>query len=214
MSGFFITFEGGEGAGKTTQIKILEQKLKDLGRDVVRTRELGGTTGAEKIRTLVQSGEVDAWDAKTEILLIFGARRDHTEKLIKPALASNWVVLCDRYFDTTYLYQGLAQGVNLTEIDAIRHFALGDFKPDLTLLFDIDPEVGLVRALEDAKTRPEENTRFERKGLAFHERVRNGIQLIKSRDPERCQIIDAGRPREDVSADIWAIVSKALGING
>lgn len=214
MSGFFITFEGGEGAGKTTQIKILEQKLKDLGRDVVRTRELGGTTGAEKIRTLVQSGEVDAWDARTEALLFFGARRDHTEKLIKPALAQDKIVLSDRYFDTTYLYQGIAQGIPLEELDTIRHFAIGEFKPDLTIFFDIAPEVGLQRALEDAKLRQEENTRFERKGLAFHQMVRSGLLTLAERDPARCVVINADDTAENVSAKVWAIVSKALGING
>lgn len=214
MSGFFITFEGGEGAGKTTQIKILEQKLKDLGRDVLRTRELGGTTGAEKIRTLVQSGEVDAWDARTEALLFFGARRDHTEKLIKPAMAQDKIVLSDRYFDTTYLYQGIAQGIPLEELDTIRRFAIGEFKPDLTIFFDIAPEVGLQRALEDAKLRQEENTRFERKGLAFHQMVRNGLLTLANREPERIVVMNADDTRENISAKVWAIVSKALGING
>lgn len=210
--GHFISFEGGEGCGKTTQLKLLVEKLQQRGLDVVRTRELGGTPGAEAVRPVVQSGDVGRWDALSEALLIFGARHDHAEKLIKPSIAAGKWVITDRFFDTTTVYQGYSGGLDLGVLHNIRRIALGEFAPELTLIFDIDPELGLKRAMADAATRNEENTRFERKGLAFHQKVREGFLAIARDEPQRCIIIDAAGSIDEVQQRVWAAFARRYGM--
>ena len=210
--GIFISFEGGEGGGKTTQRNLFAQTLAVRGIQAVTTRELGGTEGAELLRPVVQGGDVGRWDALSEALLIYGARHDHTEKLIKPALAQGRWVLSDRYFDTTTMYQGYAGGLSLDVLAQIRELAIGSFCPDLTLILDIDPVQGLDRAMEDAKARPVDNTRFERKGLEFHQKVRAGFLDIARNNPERCVLIDATGSREDVQQRIWQVVAQRFGL--
>ncbi len=211
-TGTFISFEGGEGCGKTTQRNRLVETLKARGLDVIVTRELGGTEGAELLRPVVQGGDVGRWDALSEALMIYGARHDHTEKVIKPGIMSGKWVLSDRFFDTTTVYQGYAGGLGMDVLDNIRRVALGTFEPNLTLIFDIDPERGLERAFADAKTRPVDNTRFERKGLEFHQRVRAGFLEILKANPNRCVLIDADGTMDEVQQRVWNVVSQRYGL--
>ena len=215
--GIFISFEGGDGCGKTTQRNRLAEALKALGLRVVTTRELGGTAGAEALRPDMQSGSVDAWDSISELLIVSAGRHDHTEKVIKPAVAAGAWVLSDRFLDSTTLYQGYAGSAPLEVVQQVHKIAIGDFRPDLTLIFDIDPQVGLERALADAAQRQlnniEENTRFERMGLAYHQRVREGFKSILADNPERCVLIDANRDRETIAAEVWSIVAKRFALS-
>ena len=168
--GQFITFEGGEGTGKSTQVGRLVDRLRAAGVDVVRTREPGGSPGGEAIRALVVSGQADRWSARTELLLMFAARSDHLERTIRPGLAAGQWVVCDRFADSSRAYQGAAGGAAADLVEALDRHVVGDDQPDLTLVFDLPAEIGLARAL----SRAEGETRFESKGLAFHESLRAG----------------------------------------
>lgn len=180
--GRFITLEGGEGAGKTTQQKRLAARLEAEGKKVVLTREPGGSAGAEAIRGLLVKGDVSRWDALTEAMLLFAARRDHVEKVIKPALQQGAYVICDRFYDSTYAYQGYGLGLDLNIIDALRAVSIGDFKPDITFILDIPVEMGLARAAKEQ--------RYERMDKAFHERMRQGFLTIAAQEPERVKVVD------------------------
>jgi dTMP kinase len=204
----FITFEGGEGSGKSTQIKALGARLKAAGRDVLLTREPGGTPEAEAIRTLLVSGEVTRWTAKSEALLNYAAREQHLEQVIRPALAEGRIVICDRFMDSTRAYQGYAGGCDLGLIDALEHAIVGATRPQLTLVFDLDPELGLKRAHGRGDAVAED--RYERKGLAFHRRLREGFLEIVRRDPKRCRLVDAAQDVETVAESVWSIVSGFL----
>jgi dTMP kinase len=201
----FITFEGGEGAGKSTQIRLLAARLEALGRKVCLTREPGGAPEAETLRELLIHGGTDRWSAEAEALLIYAARDAHLHQTIRPALARGEVVLCDRFMDSTRAYQAYAGGVDMGLVDALEHSIVGPTRPDLTLIFDLDPQVGLARA----KARGGAD-RFERKGLAFHERLRAGFRAIATADHRRCILIDASRTVEAMAADIAKIVEARL----
>jgi len=207
--GRFITFEGGEGAGKSTQLKRLVERLRDAGLEVTATREPGGSPGAEAIRELVLNGPADRWSALTETLLMYAARRDHVERVIGPALARGAWVVCDRFADSTRAYQGAGGAVDPTLIAALEDHVLGVVRPDLTLVFDLPPEAGLARAHARGG-----EMRFESKGLAFHGRLREAFLAIARSEPERCVLIDATQPIETVSAQVFAIVSERLGLHG
>jgi len=207
--GRFITFEGGEGAGKSTQLKRLVERLRDAGLEVTATREPGGSPGAEAIRELVLNGPADRWSALTETQLMYAARRDHVERVIGPALARGAWVVCDRFADSTRAYQGAGGAVDPTLIAALEDHVLGVVRPDLTLVFDLPPEAGLARAHARGG-----EMRFESKGLAFHGRLREGFLAIARSEPERCVLIDATQPIETVSAQVFAIVSERLGLHG
>jgi dTMP kinase len=185
--GRFVTFEGGEGAGKTTQLKLLSEGLQSTGLSVLQTREPGGSAGAEEIRGLLVEGDPGRWDAISEALLHFAARRDHIEKTIKPALARGAWVLCDRFADSTMAYQGYGHGLERETIEAIQQLAIGAFKPDLTLILDVPVDGGLARAAGRAA----ETSRYERMDVEFHERVRQGFLEVARRQPERCVVIEA-----------------------
>lgn len=204
--GKFITFEGGEGTGKSTQAGLLVQRLIALGIDVVRTREPGGSAGAEVIRGLVVCGDADRWSPRTELLLMYAARSDHLERTILPALdAGRWVV-CDRFADSSRAYQGAAGGVAHDLIEALDHGVVGARQPDLTLMFDLPVELGLERALERGAT----ENRFESKGLAFHQRLRDGYLSVAAVHAERCRIIDATGAPELVSERVWRTIEPIL----
>lgn len=204
--GRFISFEGGEGGGKSTQLRRLAERLAETGREVVATREPGGSAGAEAIRALLVQGEADRWSAVTETLLMYAARRDHIERVITPALARGAWVLCDRYADSTRAYQGAGGGTDPALIAALEAHVLGGVMPDLTLILDLPPEVGLARAAARAGA----ETRFESKGLAFHQKLREGFLGIAAAEPERCAVIDATTPVEAVADAIWAAVTSRL----
>lgn len=205
--GIFITFEGGEGAGKSTQIRRLAERLRAGGRDAVLTREPGGSPGAESIRELLLNGETDRWSPLTEALLMNAARRDHIERVIAPALARGAVVLCDRFADSTRAYQGAGGQVATAVIAQLETAVVGDIRPDLTLIFDLPVAEGLRRAL--ARNGGEE--RFEAKGAAFHERLRAAYLDIARAEPERCVVIDATATLDAVEAAILAAVQPRLG---
>ncbi len=209
MAGRFITFEGGEGTGKSTHIRRLAERLKAQARELLLTREPGGTPEAEAIRNLLVSGEASRWSATAEALLNYAARETHLVQAIRPALERGAIVLCDRFMDSTRAYQGHAGDCPMAFIDALEKAIVGATRPDLTLVFDLDPQAGLSRA--KGRTDLTVEDRYERKGLAFHQRVREGFLNIARADPKRCRIIDAERELEAVSAQVWALASEALG---
>ena len=204
--GCFITFEGGEGAGKSTQIRRLAERLRAAGRDIVLTREPGGSPGAESIRELLLNGAVDRWSPLTEALLMNAARRDHIERVIAPALARGAVVLCDRFADSTRAYQGAGGAVDAAIIAQLESAVVGEMRPDLTLIFDLPVAEGLRRAL----SRNGGEERFEAKGEAFHERLRAAYLDIARSEPDRCVVIDAAASLDAVEAAIAVAVDPRL----
>lgn len=205
--GRFITLEGGEGAGKTTQRAALASALRQAGLKVVETREPGGSPGAEEIRELLVQGEAGRWDAQAEALLVCAARRDHVQRLISPALQRGEWVLCDRFIDSTYAYQGYGHGLDLEQLRSLNRFAIGDLKPDLTLLFDLPVEAGLARAAERGKAQ-----RFETLELEFHQRVRRGFMLMAAQEPKRFAMLDASQRPDEVTAAMLKVLGERLGI--
>ncbi len=208
--GRFITFEGGEGAGKSTQVKRLAARLEGRGREVLTTREPGGSPGAEAVRDLVLRGDADRWSPMTETLLMYAARRDHIERVIQPALERGIWVICDRFADSTRAYQGVAGGVDEGLIGALETHVLEDVRPDLTLMFDLPAEVGLERA----HVRAGGEMRFESKGMAFHTRLREGFMAIAAAEPDRCVLIDARGVRDAVESVCWEAVESRLPVDG
>ena len=206
--GYFINLEGGEGAGKSTQAVLLAEKIEARGREVVRTREPGGSPGAEAIRALLVNGATDRWSPISETLLMYAARRDHIERVIAPALARGAVVVCDRYADSTRAYQGAGGGVPGPLIGALEEAVLGDTRPDLTLMFDLPPAVGLTRAT----ARSQGEGRFEAKDLEFHERLRAAFLNIARDEPARCVVIDAEADAESVAGAVWRAAAPRLGL--
>jgi dTMP kinase len=206
--GRFITIEGGEGTGKSTQLELLAAALKRTGILVQCTREPGGSAGAEAIRKLLLEGADERWDAVAEALLLYAARRDHVDRLIEPALERGIWVACDRFADSTLAYQGYGRGLPLDDLAAVHRFALGDFTPDLTLILDLPAADGLARAAR----RTNAADRFERLDRAFHERLREGFLKIAAAEPGRCVLIDASGYRDTVHRAILAAVSARLGI--
>lgn len=203
--GRFITFEGGEGAGKSTQARRLADALRARGRDVVLTREPGGSPGGERIRALVVSGGAEDWSPMTETLLMFAARDDHLNAVVRPALEAGKWVICDRFSDSTRAYQGAAGGVDPAFVEALDAAVVGADQPDLTLIFDLPSERGLSRAL----ARGEAETRFEGKGAAFHARLAEAFRAITAAHPERCRLIDADGDVEEVADRVLAAVEAA-----
>lgn len=206
--GRFITVEGGEGAGKSTQVDALVAALERGGIAALRTREPGGSAGAEAIRELLLDGADERWDAMTEVLLLNAARRDHVLRLIRPALERGLWVVSDRFLDSTIAYQGHGRGVAVAELIAVHRLAVGDFLPDLTLILDLPVAEGLARAAR----RSTEGDRFERLDRGFHERLRAGFQKIAADDPQRCMIIDARGDVASVGRAVLAAVRRRLGV--
>lgn len=208
MAGRFITFEGGEGTGKSSHARDLAKALREKGRSVVLTREPGGSPGAEDIRALLVTGAVGRWSATAETLLNYAAREEHLRETIRPALTRGDLVLCDRFMDSTRVYQGFAGGCDMELIEALERQIVGDTRPALTLILDVDPELGLTRA----KKRADGEDRFEKKGLAFHQKLREGFLAIAAQDPERCRVIDSSRSYGVVARDIWRLVAPIAGV--
>jgi len=203
--GSFISFEGGEGAGKSTQIRRLAERLQAAGHDVVMTREPGGSQGAEAIRELLVNGAADRWSPVTETLLMYAARRDHVERVIRPALAQGKVVLCDRFADSTRAYQGAGGDAPASLIASLEEHVLNGTVPVLTLILDLPAQVGLQRAEARGGA-----ARFESKGLEFHERLRAGYLEIARKEPERCVVINADAPIDAVTVAIADAVAQRL----
>ena len=199
-TGLLVTFEGIDGSGKSTQARRLAERLQAKGHEVVLTREPGGSEGAEEIRALLLTGDTNRWSAETEILLFTAARRDHLEKTIRPALAAGKTVICDRFVDSTRVYQGATRGDLRGTVDSLHQIMIGQ-EPDLTFIIDMDPKVALERGL----ARNSGEDRFEDFGLGFQETLRHGFLSIAHQNPERCIVVDGNRPLEQVGAEVLAI---------
>ncbi len=205
--GRFITLEGGEGGGKSTQVFRLVERLRRAGIQAEATREPGGAEGAEMIRKLLVEGGTERWDAETELLLHFAARRDHLRRTVWPALKRGCWVISDRFADSTMAYQGYGHGLGREAVESLYRLAVGDFRPDLTLILDLPVATGLTRAAD----RGEEN-RYERMGTDFHQRLRDGFHEIARLDPRRCVLIDAAQPIDEVAQAIAKAVQERFKI--
>lgn len=213
MAGRFITFEGGEGAGKSTQLRRLAGVLEARGHRVLTTREPGGSPGAEDIRALLVTGATGRWDGVTEALLHYAARRDHLRDTILPALASGIWVLCDRFNDSTIAYQGFGHGMARADLDMLYRLVAGDTRPDVTFILDLPTGQGLSRAGTRNDTQAgggQAEDRYERMGDAFHERLREGFLRIAAAEPDRCAVIDAAPGPDVVHAAILAALDVRL----
>lgn len=206
--GFFITFEGGEGAGKSTQIEQLAASLREAGRDVIVTREPGGSAGAEAVRHVLLSGAAEPFGAAMEAVLFAAARSDHVEQVIRPAIARGAVVLCDRFLDSSRVYQGVTGNLDADFMANLERVTVNGMKPDLTLILDIDPEEGLRRAT--ARRGDDTPDRFEKEKLSIHRRRRKAFLEIAKAEPQRCVVIDADADPEKVAATILRTVSLAM----
>lgn len=209
-NGLFVSFEGGEGAGKSTQIRRLAERLRERGHDVLVTREPGGSPGAEAVRHVLLSGAAEIFGTRMEAILFAAARNDHVEEVIRPALARGSIVLCDRFMDSSRVYQGVTGNLEAEYIEALQRVAVNGVIPDCTLILDIPAEIGLERARKRASavTAPD---RFEKEEMQTHEKRREAFLDIAAREPERCHVIDAQRSEDQIAADIAGIVDKRLG---
>ena len=214
MKGCFITFEGGEGTGKSTQIKLLNNYLQAKGKDIVTTKEPGGTEVGLEIRKLLVCGDKDKFDATAEALLYFADRHIHLSKKIWPAMEKGSIVLSDRFADSTFAYQywGYNKRVSKETLQQLYQIAVGDFKPDLTIILDIDPKIGLARSFNKAKTMDVKELRFEGREFEFHQNLRQGFLEIAKEEPERCVVLNADKTIEELHNDIVNVVSQKLGL--
>ncbi|MEP1230586.1 MAG: dTMP kinase [Litorimonas sp.] len=203
-SGQFITLEGGEGAGKTTQAKMLSKALEGAGVPTLLTREPGGTKGAEAIRDLVLGGSSDRWSGMTELLLMYAARVDHVEKIIRPALERGVWVISDRFSDSSMAYQGYARGIGLDRVRDVHEAIMNGFEPNLTILFDMDP----VMAQKRVELRGEDLTRFDAESLEFHKVLRTGFKEIADMNPDRIKLIDADAPLQTVHTQMLFTITQ------
>ena len=201
----FVTFEGIDGSGKSTQLRLLADHLQAKGHEVIVTREPGGSKGAEDIRRLLVEGDPGRWSAETEILLFTAARRDHVERLIQPGLAAGAIVVSDRFADSTRVYQGATRGDLRATVDVL-HARIIAMEPDLTLVIDMDPDAALARGL----ARQSGEDRFEDFGADFQRKLRDGFLALTEEYPDRVRLVDGSRDREAVAADVAAIVDAAL----
>ena len=210
-NGKFITLEGGEGTGKTTQIHLLAGALKAAGVDSIMTREPGGAPEAELIRSLLVKGSISRWQPMTEALLLFSARLEHVNATIIPALEAGRWVISDRFSDSTVAYQGYGHGLGQAKMLTLQRLVLGDLQPDLTIILDVPDGVGLARALKREDNKVVAEDRYERMGSDFHRRVKDGFLDIARYNPERCAIIDADRSPEEVNWSILNLIKLRLG---
>ena len=207
VKGFFITFEGGEGVGKSTQIALLDARLREAGHSVVVTREPGGTPRAENVRALLVRGDTANWSAEAEALLVYAARDNHLHEVIRPALAEGRIVLCDRFHDSTRVYQCYAGGCSEALVDCLQSEIVGADVPDLTVILDMAAAQGLARVGERYN---DGEDRFERKDIAFHEAVRQGFLRIAEGEPERCMVVDASQQPDEIAKTIFTVVAQRL----
>ncbi len=212
MTGLFITFEGGEGAGKSTQIALLAEHLRTLGLDPLITREPGGSAGAEAVRHVILSGNAENYGPAMEALLFAAARADHVDQLIRPALSEGRVVLCDRFIDSSRAYQGVTGNLDATYMAAIERIAIDGAMPDLTIILDIPAEKGLSRAVK--RRGADVADRFEKEAIAVHEARRQAFLAIAKDEPDRCKVVDADRSQDVISADIVGIADEILKKKG
>ncbi len=214
MQGKFITFEGGEGTGKSTQIKLLAEHLQQKGKNIITSKEPGGTEVGQDIRKLLVCGDKDKFDAVAEALLYFADRHIHLTKKVWPAMERGAIVLSDRFADSTFAYQyyGYNKRVSKEILDNLYKIAVGDFKPDLTIILDIDPKIGLARSFNKSKTMEIKELRFEGRELEFHDNLREGFLEIARAEPDRCVVLNANKSIEELHKDIIKVINDRLGL--
>ncbi|UTW53937.1 dTMP kinase [Kordiimonas sp. SCSIO 12610] len=211
--GKFITFEGAEGVGKSTQIALLKEKLENQGISLVVSREPGGTAGGKLIRELLLKGDVSRWTAKTEALLMAADRAQHVEELVRPNLESGTWMILDRYYDSSIAYQGAGRGIGIEKVRALQEFATDGLRPDLTILLDMDLDVSLKRALSREGDNSDAEDRFERMDKSFHQTLKQTFLDLASKEQDRFKVVDAGRNIEVIADDIWSIVQKRFELS-
>jgi dTMP kinase len=204
----FISLEGGEGAGKSTQIKMLTDWLEGQAVKVCTTREPGGSPGAEEIRDLLVKGDGDRWASMTEALLMAASRAEHVERRVKPALAEGEWVLCDRFLDSSVAYQGAGRGLGMEKVRDLQTMALGDFLPDLTIILDLPVDVGLGRAISREGAKADSEDRFEKLDTKFHEELRAAYLKIAASEPDRCIVFDANKSPGSLQQDLREAIAK------
>ena len=206
MNNLFITFEGGDGSGKSTQVNLLKDYLDNLNFETIKTREPGGTPSAEILRDLLTTGEVEKWTPMSEALLMWAARYEHLIQVIEPALNSGKNVICDRFYDSTYAYQGVAHNLGIDKMEKLKKIIIGDIEPDVTFVLDIDPKVGLKRSLN----RPNQENRFESYNIDFHNKIRSAFLEIAKKNKNRCVVVDASLNEQEINNLIITVIDNLI----
>ena len=206
MNNLFITFEGGEGSGKSTQVNLLKDYLDNLNFETIKTREPGGTPSAEILRDLLTTGEVEKWTPMSEALLMWASRYEHLIQVIEPALNSGKNVICDRFYDSTYAYQGVAHNLGIDKMEKLKKIIIGDIEPDVTFVLDIDPKVGLKRSLD----RPNQENRFESYNIDFHNKIRSAFLEIAKKNKNRCVVVDASLNEQEINNLIITVIDNLI----
>ena len=206
MNNLFITFEGGDGSGKSTQVNLLKNYLDNLNFETIKTREPGGTPSAEILRDLLTTGEVEKWTPMSEALLMWASRYEHLIQVIEPALNSGKNVICDRFYDSTYAYQGVAHNLGIDKMEKLKKIIIGDIEPDITFVLDIDPKVGLKRSLD----RPNQENRFESYNIDFHNKIRSAFLEIAKKNKNRCVVIDASLNEQKINNLIITVIDNLI----
>ena len=206
MNNLFITFEGGDGSGKSTQVNLLKDYLDNLNFETIKTREPGGTPSAEILRDLLTTGEVEKWTPMSEALLMWASRYEHLIQVIEPALNSGKNVICDRFYDSTYAYQGVAHNLGIDKMEKLKKIIIGDIEPDITFVLDIDPKVGLKRSLD----RSNQENRFESYNIDFHNKIRSAFLEIAKKNINRCVVIDASLNEQEINNLIITVIDNLI----
>ena len=206
MNNLFITFEGGDGSGKSTQVNLLKDYLDNLNFETIKTREPGGTPSAEILRELLTTGEVEKWTPMSEALLMWASRYEHLIQVIKPALNLGKNVISDRFYDSTYAYQGVAHNLGIDKMEKLKKIIIGDIEPDVTFVLDIDPKVGLKRSLD----RSDKENRFESYNIDFHNKIRSAFLEIAKKNKNRCVVIDASLNEQEINSLIITIIDNLI----
>ncbi len=206
MNNLFITFEGGDGSGKSTQVNLLKDYLDNLNFETVKTREPGGTPSAEILRDLLTTGEVEKWTPMSEALLMWASRYEHLIQVIEPALNSGKNVICDRFYDSTYAYQGVAHNLGIDKMEKLKKIIIGDIEPDITFVLDIDPKEGLKRSLD----RSNQENRFESYNIDFHNNIRSAFLEIAKKNKDRCVVIDASINEQEINNLIINVIDNLI----
>ena len=206
MNNLFITFEGGDGSGKSTQVNLLKDYLDNLSFETIKTREPGGTPSAEILRDLLTTGEVEKWTPMSEALLMWASRYEHLIQVIEPALNSGKNVICDRFYDSTYAYQGVAHNLGIDKMEELKKIIIGDIEPDVTFILDIDPKVGLKRSLD----RSNKENRFESYNIDFHNNIRSAFLEIAKKNKDRCIVIDATLNKQEINNLIITVIDNLI----
>ena len=206
MNNLFITFEGGDGSGKSTQVNLLKDYLDNLNFETIKTREPGGTPSAEILRDLLTTGKVEKWTPMSEALLMWASRYEHLIQVIEPALNSGKNVICDRFYDSTYAYQGVAHNLGIDKMEKLKKIIIGDIEPDVTFILDIDPKVGLKRSLD----RSNQENRFESYNIDFHNNIRSAFLDIAKKNKDRCVLVDASLNEQEINNLIISVINNLI----